>query len=205
MKGFEEALAALDLPSRGGDFAQRTYASLCNVGWKRDDDSGAYTCSWRYAGGLVDGLLRQRHGDYMEFYCSGGEGTVDPEVAELLAAEGWVPCSHAEATFLSARPEHRAFHAAVWALEREHGKRTMVGPGPDGTRVMAFRDGESFVVDFASGEVWRNAGGTMFDDDPPARGERVATYTTPTGKVLLDGDFERLANEEARERSGGDE
>lgn len=49
-----------------------------------------YSCSWRYAGGLV-AEIRDQGEDYMDFYCSGNEGEVDECVAEDLASLGWIP------------------------------------------------------------------------------------------------------------------
>lgn len=52
--------------------------------------NAAYSCSWRYAGELVAGL-RSKGEDYLDFYCSGGEGKVAPEVREAFAEIGWEP------------------------------------------------------------------------------------------------------------------
>jgi hypothetical protein len=49
-----------------------------------------YSCSWRYAGGLVADL-REQGEDYLDFYCSGGEGRVASDVREALAKLGWEP------------------------------------------------------------------------------------------------------------------
>ena len=40
------------------DFAQEVYAALCNMRWRKiDDPKQIYSCSWRYAGGLIAGML----------------------------------------------------------------------------------------------------------------------------------------------------
>lgn len=73
-------------------FAKNLYASLCNNKWVKDDQ--VFSASFRYAGGLV-ALLRNTNGslceDYMDFYCSGFEGTIFPEVLEVLTRLGWSP------------------------------------------------------------------------------------------------------------------
>jgi len=55
------------------DFAQHLYASLCNTIWYNKSTNDIYSCSWRYAGGMV-AAMRNKQEDYLHFYCSGGEG-----------------------------------------------------------------------------------------------------------------------------------
>jgi len=43
--------------------------------------------SWRWAGGLVARLRGE--GDYADWYCAGGEGTVDEVVLAELQLLGW--------------------------------------------------------------------------------------------------------------------
>lgn len=50
----------------------------------------SFHCTWRYAGGLVANL-RNKNEDYLDFYCSGGEGTVAPEIRKALESLGWEP------------------------------------------------------------------------------------------------------------------
>lgn len=183
---FEEALRALDLPGRDEGFAQRVYASLCNVGWKTIDDSDSYTCSWRYAGGLVDGLRIQRPsgGDYMRFYCSGNEGRVDPEVEAILAGQGWVSCPSEEADLIGAGPEMEPFYRARLWLYHQHGSNWSQGPAwrlPPGSTyedvdlVLGYRDDRSFLVT-RQGEVYENLGGRWApqgEGEPPRRGAKV--------------------------------
>jgi len=76
-------------------YATRLYDALCNTKWYHDSDvhsgrtkSDAWTCSWRYAGGVV-AKLRVSHEDYLDYYCSGNEGFIDPDVAEDLKQIGW--------------------------------------------------------------------------------------------------------------------
>lgn len=93
-------------------FLEELYAALCNNFWLRKDRSYthpegdqhslvdeqgeyAYSCSWRYAGGVVDDLQRYGHvaggAGYLCYYCAGGEGNVTPRVQETLGDLGWKP------------------------------------------------------------------------------------------------------------------
>ena len=67
-------------------FAEDLYRALCNTKWFRNGKE--WSCTWRSAGGVVADL-RDRGEEYIDFYCSGGEGTVTAEVASELAALGW--------------------------------------------------------------------------------------------------------------------
>ena len=72
----------------GGDlFATLLYGALCNTVWRHKATGTAWHCSWRSAGGVVAGLRCQ--GDYMDWYCSGGEGFVDEQVLAEIHALGW--------------------------------------------------------------------------------------------------------------------
>ena len=87
------------------DYAQNLYAALCNNTFQKQDvwlvlKDAHWSCSWRYAGGLVADL-QDRGGDYMDWYCSGigakddldsgyaNEGVVTDEIAADLALLGW--------------------------------------------------------------------------------------------------------------------
>jgi len=68
-------------------YAQNIYAALCNQDWQRNDvwprlKDETYSCSWRYAGGIVANMVE--HGDYIDWYCSGIRGDAIDE-AELAA------------------------------------------------------------------------------------------------------------------------
>jgi hypothetical protein len=89
---------------RGSDnYAQNLYAALCNNQFQKQDvwlvlKDQHWSCSWRYAGGVVADFQNQG-GNYMDWYCSGigpkddtefvGEGTVTDEIRADLALLGW--------------------------------------------------------------------------------------------------------------------
>ena len=58
-------------------YAQNLYAAMCNMRWCKLDTVNVleilkdshWSCSWRYAGGIVADMLEQ--GDYIDWYCSG--------------------------------------------------------------------------------------------------------------------------------------
>ena len=85
------------------NYAQNLYAALCNNTFQKQDvwlvlKDAHWSCSWRYAGGLVADF-RDCGEDYMNWYCSGigskedtefvGEGNVTDEIAADLALLGW--------------------------------------------------------------------------------------------------------------------
>ncbi len=63
-------------------YAQNIYAALCNQDWQKNDvwpllKGETYSCSWRYAGGIVADMREE--GDYINWYCSGIGGSVSDE------------------------------------------------------------------------------------------------------------------------------
>lgn len=62
-------------------YAKALYAALCNNIFEKQ-----WSCSWRYAGGIV---ARLRGEDYLDYYCSGSEGEVTEEIREDLRLLGW--------------------------------------------------------------------------------------------------------------------
>lgn len=70
------------------DNARALYAALCNVIWMRNRVT--WSISWRGAGRLVADLRAQGE-HYMDFFLSGNEGQIDPNVRVLLAMIGWSP------------------------------------------------------------------------------------------------------------------
>jgi hypothetical protein len=77
------------------EYAQKFYAALCNTYWRKEGydyySSMPWSVSWRVAGAIVSGFYQgsDRLSDYMEFYCSGGEGLIDSEVEQDLYELGW--------------------------------------------------------------------------------------------------------------------
>jgi hypothetical protein len=96
------------------NYAQNLYAALCNQDWQRNEvwpllKGETYSCSWRYAGGIVADMREE--GDYIEWYCSGiqgepdeswvdlghvPEGTVTDQIREDLFRLGWLPVNKNE-------------------------------------------------------------------------------------------------------------
>ena len=90
-------------------YAQNLYAALCNQDWQRNEvwillKGETWTCSWRYAGGIVADMREE--GDYIDWYCSGiqgepdvdwidlghvPEGTVTDQIRKDLFKLGWIP------------------------------------------------------------------------------------------------------------------
>jgi hypothetical protein len=61
-------------------YAQNLYAAMCNNGFTKMEvipilKGEEWSCSWRYAGGIVADMREQ--GDYIDWYCSGIRGGVD--------------------------------------------------------------------------------------------------------------------------------
>jgi hypothetical protein len=95
-------------------YAQNLYAAMCNQDWQKNEvwpllKGQTYSCSWRYAGGIVADMVEQ--GDYIDWYCSGirggseltvpmpttltgdfvSEGHVTDEIRDDLFKLGWIP------------------------------------------------------------------------------------------------------------------
>lgn len=90
-------------------YAQNLYAAMCNNDFQKLDTmpilkGETWSCSWRYAGGIVAHMRQQ--GDYIDWYCSGingayehepdtrtrgevAEGCVTDEIRQDLLALGW--------------------------------------------------------------------------------------------------------------------
>ena len=95
-------------------YAQNLYAALCNQDWQKNDvwprlKDQRWTCSWRYAGGIVADM--RESGDYIDWYCSGiqgepdddwvdlghvPEGTVTDQIQEDLFRLGWIPVKQSQ-------------------------------------------------------------------------------------------------------------
>ena len=89
-------------------YAQNLYAALCNNDFQKNEvwnrlEGKTWSCSWRYAGGIVADMCEE--GDYINWYCSGiqgepdedwidlghvPEGTVTDQIREDLFRLGWL-------------------------------------------------------------------------------------------------------------------
>lgn len=88
-------------------YAQNLYAALCNNAFVHMDivdilkEKESWSCSWRYAGGIVANMLQR--GDYIDWYCSGirnedelvatgyvNESVVTDEIKEDLLKLNWI-------------------------------------------------------------------------------------------------------------------
>lgn len=77
-------------------YVQNLYAAMANNRFFYGDKE--WTCSWRYAGGIVAELVGEG-GDYLDYYCSGmasdhvegfvSEGVVTDEIRLDLMKMGW--------------------------------------------------------------------------------------------------------------------
>jgi hypothetical protein len=71
-------------------YAQNLYAAMCNNEFQRNEtwpvlSDKRWSCSWRYAGGIVADMREQ--GDYIDWYCSGIRGEVSEEELKDLTIE----------------------------------------------------------------------------------------------------------------------
>jgi hypothetical protein len=96
-------------------YAQNLYAAMCNNLFYKNDEE--WSCSWRYAGGLVAELIRDDSKlniirdsmDYLDWYCSGiaadehtgyvAEGEVTSEIANDLLNLGWIAKPYPDSAF----------------------------------------------------------------------------------------------------------
>ena len=91
---FEKDLYKLKDKLQDDDYAVDLYGALCNMQWQNiKNPEIIYSCSWRYAGGVIAGM-RCEGESYLDFYCSGGEGNVTEEVKEDLRKLGWQPIEY---------------------------------------------------------------------------------------------------------------
>ena len=72
------------------EYAQNIYAALCNQDWQRNDiwpllKGDTYSCSWRYAGGIVADMREE--GDYIEWYCSGIQGGASEDELAAMSSK----------------------------------------------------------------------------------------------------------------------
>jgi len=92
-------------------YAQNLYAAMCNNSFQKLDvlpilKDERWSCSWRYAGGIIADMRQE--GDYIDWYCSGiggksqdmggsylrddfvAESLVTDEIKEDLKRLGWI-------------------------------------------------------------------------------------------------------------------
>jgi len=72
-------------------YAQNLYAALCNNDFTRAEmwpilKEEKWSCSWRYAGGIIADM--QQKGDYIDWYCS-GSGGLNQEYDGIETNEQW--------------------------------------------------------------------------------------------------------------------
>ncbi len=87
-KSLEWDLAGLREKLEDDDYALKVYNALCNNLWVHHQSKEVFHCSWRAAGSIV-AANRRVHGDYLDYYCSGEEGTVDEEIKKDFKEIGW--------------------------------------------------------------------------------------------------------------------
>jgi hypothetical protein len=72
------------------EYAQNLYAAMCNNDFQKLETwpllkGQTYSCSWRYAGGIVADMREE--GDYMDWYCTGIRGKPTDEDLESMTAD----------------------------------------------------------------------------------------------------------------------
>ena len=72
------------------EYAQNLYAAMCNNEFQRLEvwqllKGQTYSCSWRYAGGIIADMVEQ--GDYIDWYCSGMVGHASEEEVAAMTQE----------------------------------------------------------------------------------------------------------------------
>jgi hypothetical protein len=88
-RDLEHDIKALADRARGDrGFAVELYGALCNASWRHDDGTDWPGGTWRAVAGVVADL-RGRGEDYLDLYCSGGEGEITGRVAAAMDALGW--------------------------------------------------------------------------------------------------------------------
>lgn len=75
-------------------YAHKLYAALCNTEWQPNDvmdilKDATWSASWRGVGGIVAEFRGNRE-NYLDWYCSGHEGYVHPDIRKDLKELGWI-------------------------------------------------------------------------------------------------------------------
>ena len=73
--------------ARSDVFARLLYAALCGTTWRHQVTGRTWSCSSRGAGSAV--VHVRSEGDYLDWYCGGGEELVDEAVLAEIEALGW--------------------------------------------------------------------------------------------------------------------
>lgn len=91
MSQFEKDLkAALGQTMKENEaFAKLVWGGLANVIWVNKKTDDEFSCTFRYAGGLISEITER--GDYMTYYCSGDYETIPATMKERLGKLGWKP------------------------------------------------------------------------------------------------------------------
>lgn len=88
---FEKDLSYIQVGlKKDKEFSIDVYRALCNIRWRMKWTPFKYSCSWRYAGGIIARLREQGEG-YIDFYCSGKEGQVTEKTRKIFDDLGWIP------------------------------------------------------------------------------------------------------------------
>jgi hypothetical protein len=74
---------------KNNEFGKELWSAMANVIWYHLADPNKTECgySFRAAGDLIASMLCK--GDYMDWYCSGPDGTVSDYIAESMLSRGW--------------------------------------------------------------------------------------------------------------------
>ena len=87
--------------SKDSGWAQHLYATLCNNTFVHKNTAKEWSCTWRFAAGIVAELRNKANipkptyppnratEDYLYWYCIGDEGTQFPEIVSELEKLGW--------------------------------------------------------------------------------------------------------------------
>lgn len=72
------------------EYAQNLYAAMCNNDFQKVEvwpmlKGETYSCSWRYAGGIIADMIES--GDYIDWYCSGIRGGASTEELDKMSEE----------------------------------------------------------------------------------------------------------------------
>ena len=75
------------------DYARKLYSTLCQNSFVKNDTfsiikNDQWSSSWRHTGRIIADMIEK--GDYMDWYCSGNEGAIYPEVEEDINKLGWM-------------------------------------------------------------------------------------------------------------------